>query len=286
MKILVAGAKGQVGTSLLQLGQKLGYDMLGMSSHELDVTSIRNVDAVVSQVKPDLIINASAYTAVDKAESDLQRAYEINETGPKLLAMACRKLDIPFFHISTDYVFDGDSDRSYRVEDPVNPQSVYGRSKSMGELAVRNTLPKHIILRTSWVFSSTGNNFVKTISKLSAERDELKVVNDQCGGPTSADAIADVLLSLAEKVKQDESVPWGLHHFSQQPFVTWFEFAQAIIETRKELGLHVQSKLLPCTSDEYPAVAKRPMNSRMVSSLKSAKSEWKSDLTECLKKSK
>ena len=262
MRILVTGKNGQVGRSLMLLGDSFGFSMIGMSSTELDVTNIKNVDAVVAQVKPDLVINASAYTAVDKAESDMQAAYAINETGPKLLAKACKKLDIPIFHISTDYVFDGQSDGVYSEDDLVNPVSVYGRSKLMGELAVRNVHSKHIILRTSWVFSEFGNNFVKTMIRVGSEKSELSVVGDQRGGPTSAMGIANALLAIAKKYSVDSEIDWGVYHFSGMPYVSWFEFAQEIFKQASEKKLiQTEPKLSEISSSEYPTPVKRPENS-------------------------
>jgi dTDP-4-dehydrorhamnose reductase len=262
MRILVTGKNGQVGSSLMLLGDSLGFSMIGMSSTELDVTNIKNVDAVVAQVKPDLVINASAYTAVDKAESDMQAAYAINETGPKLLAKACKKLDIPIFHISTDYVFDGQSDSPYEEDDLVNPVSVYGRSKLMGELAVRSTQSKHVILRTSWVFSEFGNNFVKTMLRLFETRDHLTVVADQIGGPTSSYGIAKVLLAMAAKYRKFGTFNWGIYHFCQKPYVSWYDFARVILERVNEISsLDCKVDIKPISSAEYPTPVLRPSNS-------------------------
>ncbi|NRP26523.1 dTDP-4-dehydrorhamnose reductase [Marinobacterium sp. xm-d-420] len=245
-------------------GDSYGFNMHGMSSSELDITNIRNVDSVISQIKPDLVINAAAYTAVDKAETDMKSAYAVNETGPKLLAATCKKLDIPLFHISTDYVFDGESEIPYKETDTVNPTSVYGRSKLMGELAVRNTLSKHIILRTSWVFSEHGNNFVKTMLRLGFERDELSVVGDQVGGPTSANGIATTLLKIAKQYEFRAQVQWGVYHYCGAPYVSWFGFAEEIFGECVRLSLLESSpELRKVFSVEYPTTVKRPANSRL-----------------------
>jgi dTDP-4-dehydrorhamnose reductase len=264
MRILVTGKNGQVGRCLMDQGDSYGFNLFGMSSTELDITNIRNVDSVISQIKPDLVINAAAYTAVDKAETDMKSAYAVNETGPKILAAACNKLDIPLFHISTDYVFDGESEIPYKETDIVNPTSVYGRSKLMGELAVRNTLHKYIILRTSWVFSEYGNNFVKTMVRLAKDRERLTVVSDQFGGPSSARGIAQTLLTIAAQYKKTGAAAWGTYHYCQMPYVSWHQFAQAIIELATDMGLVVHPvEVAPIPSSEFSTPVTRPVNSRL-----------------------
>ena len=264
MKILISGAAGQVGSALVKHGRKRGFEIFGMSSSELDITNLRNVDAVCAQVKPDLVINASAYTAVDKAESDSELAYSVNEFGPKLLALTCRKRDIPLLHISTDYVFDGTLNIAYTENDLTNPQSVYGKSKLAGEWSVKENLEQHIILRTAWVFSETGNNFVKTMLRLGAEREQLSIVADQFGGPTSADSIANVLLTIAARVGEQRDIKWGTYHFSGQPYCSWYEFAEEIFLQAESLGLIFKAPgLASIPSSEYPTPAPRPRNSRL-----------------------
>ena len=262
MRVLVTGKNGQVGRCLMDQGDSYGFNMFGMSSTELDITNIRNVDSVISQIKPDLVINAAAYTAVDKAETDMKAAYAVNETGPKLIAAICKKLDIPMFHISTDYVFDGKSKIPYKETDIVNPTSVYGRSKFMGELAVRNTLSKFIILRTSWVFSEYGANFVKTMLRLGSEREELSIVGDQYGGPTSAHSIAASLLQIAKQYEEQKVINWGVYHFSSDQYCSWYEFAQEIFIAAARTNNSIKSpKLNQITTADYPTPAIRPKNS-------------------------
>lgn len=288
MRILVTGKNGQVGSALMQLGAVHGFEMYGMSSIELDITNIRNLDAVVYQIKPDLIINAAAYTAVDNAESEKQTAYSINETGPKLLALACKKLNIPLFHISTDYVFDGNHESPYTEEDLVNPVSVYGRSKLMGELAVKNTIHNYIVLRTAWVFSISGSNFVKTMLRVGATRDELSVVGDQIGGPTSAKGIATALLNIAARYESGASVQWGVYHYSGSPYVSWYDFAKEIFANAEAAGLlgHVP-QLNKITSSEYPTPVKRPSNSclsmsKIQSNFQIAPDDWRLALNDVI----
>lgn len=258
-KVLVTGAKGQVGSELVKLAPA-GFTVIGLGSAQLDITDQEQVNAAVALHQPDLIINAAAYTAVDKAESDSDNAYAVNEKAVAWLAQAAVQADIPLFHISTDYVFDGESTTPYKETDPVNPQSVYGASKLAGEQALAAIHSKYIILRTSWVFGAEGNNFVKTMLRLGKESDELSVVADQYGCPTSAASIADVLWKLAELYKQKASLPWGIYHFSNSPACTWHGFAVEIFKQAKEKGLiDKEPKVNAITTAEYPTPAKRPV---------------------------
>lgn len=258
-KVLVTGAKRQVGSELVKLAPA-GFTVIGLDSAQLDITDQEQVNAAVVLHQPDLIINAAAYTAVDKAESDSDDAYAVNEQAVAWLAQAATQADIPLFHISTDYVFDGESTTPYKETDSVNPQSVYGASKLAGEQVLAATHKKHIILRTSWVFGAEGNNFVKTMLHLGKERDELSVVADQYGCPTSAASIADVLWQLAEMYKQKNSLTWGIYHFSNSPACTWHEFAVEIFKQAKEKGLIDKvPKVNAITTAEYSAPAKRPV---------------------------
>lgn len=257
-KVLVTGAKGQVGSEIVK-AVPAGFTVIGLGSNELDITNQQQVTAVIAQYKPDLIINAAAYTAVDKAESDSDSAYTVNQQAVAWLAQAAKQADIPLFHISTDYVFDGESTTPYKETDPVNPQSVYGKSKLAGEQVLAATHNKHIILRTSWVFGATGNNFVKTMLRLGKERDELSVVADQHGCPTSASSIAKVLWQLAEKYKTERTLPWGIYHFSNSPACTWYEFACEIFGQAVKAGVLERKPVVqPITTAEYPTSAHRP----------------------------
>jgi len=286
-KVLVTGAKGQVGSELVKLAPA-GFTVIGLGSAQLDITDQNQVNAVVALHQPDLIINAAAYTSVDKAESDAGTAYAVNELAVAWLAQAAAQANIPLFHISTDYVFDGESTTPYKETDPVNPQSVYGASKLAGEQVLATTLNKHIILRTSWVFGVQGNNFVKTMLRLAKERDELSVVADQHGCPTSAISIAQVLWQLAENYKQDKSLPWGIYHFSNAPACTWHEFAMEIFQQAKEKGLIDKlPKVNAITTAEYPTPAKRPSwsvfsNSKIESLIEKLAPKWQRELTKFL----
>jgi dTDP-4-dehydrorhamnose reductase len=264
MKILVAGGRGQVGSALARLGAEQGLNLVALCRLEMDITHPGSIAHAFEEHQPDLLINAAAYTAVDKAETETDSAYLLNEHATANLADACAARSIPMFHISTDYVFDGTKADPYTEEDEVNPVAAYARSKEAGEQAVRGRLAQHVILRTSWVFSPDGNNFVKTMLRLAAERDALGVVDDQFGGPTSARAIANALLQMAKAYADDGSLPWGTYHFSQAPYVSWHQFASRIIGLAGEMGrLEHEVTVNPVPSSTYPTPVKRPSNSRL-----------------------
>lgn len=264
MLILVTGASGQVGRSLVRLGGDYGFNMVGKSHSELDVTNLRNIEAVMHDILPDLVINASAYTAVDKSEREPDVAYSANEDGPRLLAIATNNANIPLFHISTDYVFDGVLDRPYNESDIVNPGNIYGKSKEAGEQAVRDANQNHMILRTSWVFSAVGNNFVTTMIRLAATEAKLNVVDDQLGGPTSSIGISITLLELVRIYLERGELNWGTYHFSGQPFVSWYDFSKEIFKHAFELGVITTiPEVIPVDSNFFSSVAKRPINSRL-----------------------
>lgn len=262
MRILVAGGQGQVGSALAHQGKKQGLDIVVLGRSELDITSSGSINAAFEKYQPGLLINAAAYTAVDKAESEIDQAFAINHRGVVLLAEACAEFNIPIFHISTDYVFDGTKNEPYTEEDPVNPVSVYGESKEAGEQALMSRLDRYIILRTSWVFGVDGGNFVKTITRLACDREELPVVSDQFGGPTSASSIARVLITFADRHSSGGTIKWGVYHFCQHPFVSWHAFALKIANIITELYPTKRiAKISPISGDKFPAAAQRPRNS-------------------------
>jgi dTDP-4-dehydrorhamnose reductase len=237
-----------------------GIEVLGLDAQALDITEPAQVARRVAELAPGAIINAAAYTAVDRAESDVQRAYAVNRDGVALLAEAAEHLAIPLLHISTDYVFAGDGDRSYREEDATAPAGVYGASKLAGEQALAERCSRGLILRTSWVFGAHGNNFVKTMLRLAGERDELAVVADQHGGPTPAASIAGVLWLLVERYRDQDSLRWGTYHFSGSPTCNWHEFAEEVFRQALELQLIERvPRMRAITSAEYPTPARRPL---------------------------
>jgi len=260
VKILLPGSNGQVGRELLRQAAALGHVVIGTDSQTLDITDAAAVAAIVSRESPDVVINAAAYTAVDKAESDAEQAFSVNRDGPANLAAACAQAGIQLVHYSTDYVFDGSKTGAYVESDPVAPLGVYGKSKLAGEEAVRAAGDKHLILRTSWVFSAFGNNFVKTMLRLGAERDELGVVSDQTGKPTSAAEIARLTLALLDR----HAGIRGTYHLAQPEAISWHGFAEGVFSVARNQGYPLRlQRLKAIGSDEYPTAAKRPVNSTL-----------------------
>lgn len=258
MRVLITGAGGQVGHELLRLAPE-GFETMGMGSAELDITDAAQVVATVERLQPQLIINAAAYTAVDKAESEPERAWEVNRDGVAHLAIAAERLGIPVLHISTDYIFAGDAHAPYRESDPPRPTGVYGASKLGGEVELVANCSRALVLRTSWVFGVHGNNFVKTMLRLGRERDELGVVADQHGCPTSAASIARALWALARQYRDQGSLQWGLYHYCGTPACSWNEFAVEIFRQADELGLLERVPVVRAIATaDYPTPATRP----------------------------
>lgn len=283
MRVLITGARGQVGQELM-LSAPHDWQVSGFGSSELDISDAQQVRAVLQSLQPQLIINAAAYTAVDKAETDSQRAHAVNHLGAENLAKAAQQVDCPLLHISTDYVFAGQHAKPYTEEDVPAPSSVYGASKWLGEQAITTCCKRHIILRTSWVFGLHGNNFVKTMLRLGQERDTLSIVSDQVGGPTSARSIAHALWQIAEQYKNSGNSIWGTYHFSGAPTCSWYDFANEIFTQASALKLIERSPTLkPINTSDYPTPAQRPAysvldNSKISQQLKIAQSDWKNEL--------
>jgi len=264
VKLWITGANGQVGSALVKQAIGKGYEVIATTRSDIDITDTNQVNSFAYKHKFDVIINAAAYTSVDKAESDLEQAYQVNAEAVKLLAQAALKSGIPLFHISTDYVFDGTKPSPYLESDPICPVNIYGASKRKGEEFLELSGVKFINLRTSWVFGTEGNNFVKTMVRLANERDELGVIDDQIGAPTFAVDIANTLLEIVNKVVNSEFNEWGTYHYSGLPSVTWWEFAKYAIEHAFECGVVSQLPVLnKLTTAQYPTPAKRPINSRL-----------------------
>jgi len=258
MVVLVTGGHGQVGQALQAQSKKHAeVQFYFASSAEADVTSAESLEAIFTKVHPDFCINASAYTAVDKAESEQDKAYAINVTGAKNLAEACKKHNAVLVHISTDFVFDGNSTVPYTEEDTTNPQGVYAATKRDGELAIANVFSNYIIVRTSWVYSEFGNNFMKTMLRLAAERDTLSVVNDQTGTPTNANDLALALIAIVQYIANHAGFnAFGIYNYSGEGICTWYGFAKKIFEVN-----NVNINLQPIPSSAFPTPAKRPVYS-------------------------
>ena len=263
MRILVTGKEGQVDTSLQMLGEELGLDIVRIGLPEIDLSEPQILEAVVREIHPDVIISSAAYTAVDKAESEPELAQKINGDTPGELARLAAVLNIPILHLSTDYVFAGDKAGIYDETDEPAPVCVYGKTKLSGENQIRAATDNHVILRTAWVYSPFGNNFVKTMLRLGETRDELSVVSDQHGCPTYAPEIARALLAIAQQVAIDpDPTIRGTFHLTGEGETDWAEFAAAIFQGAEKRGRKAV-RIKPITTAEYPTPAKRPANSRL-----------------------
>ncbi len=240
MKVLITGSQGQVGQCLVSvLSERNDIEAVAYDRDLLDITSEEKVKITLAELKPDVIINAAAHTAVDKAETDIEMSYAINRDGPLHLAKAAQSLDALLMHISTDYVFDGDKSDPYVETDTPNPKGVYGQSKLAGEEAVAEHCSRYTILRTAWVFGEHGNNFVKTMLRLGKERPELGIIGDQFGGPTYAGDIANALVMMMDQFNGQEQS--GIYHFSGQPHVSWYQFAKAIFVSAEQKVVSIPS---------------------------------------------
>lgn len=257
-KVLLCGGSGMLGQELLHSIPE-GVDVWAPSSSELDIRDLHVVLQKAATYQPDLIINAAAYTNVDAAETNQDLAFAINRDGPENLGLYAAQANIPVFHISTDYVFDGTKSTPYTEEDEPNPINVYGKSKLAGELALQRVCAKSLILRTSWLFSVYGKNFVKTIYKAIQEGKELRVVDDQYGCPTSAKSVAEVLWLLLSKWKQSKVLQWGVFHFSNQPACSWYEWAIDIYKNIRNKNSN--GSVCRIKSSEYSCIAERPFYS-------------------------
>ncbi len=261
MVVLVTGANGQLGQAIQSIVENYpSIDFVFCSSNDLDITNSDNCKNVFEKHKPQFCINTAAYTAVDKAESEPEKAYLINVIGAKNLAEVCKKQNTILLHISTDFVFDGDNRvTSSGVEIPYteiaipNPTGVYGQTKLDGEIAIQNTWNKHFVIRTSWVYSQFGNNFMKTMLRLGNEKDELSVVSDQIGTPTNAVDLAEVLLNIIQYCQTEPVEVFGIYNFSNEGQCSWFDFANEIFRLN-----NIQINLKPIPTPAYPTPAKRP----------------------------
>ena len=286
MKILLIGTTGQVGRELQQTLPTIG-EVVSLGRSELDLSDRQQIKQQISKNEPDIIVNAAAYTAVDKSETEPELAMAVNAHAPKAIAIAANEIDAKVLHISTDYVFDGQNCTPYRETDPTNPLGVYGKSKLLGEQGVK-VCDRHIILRTAWVYGARGHgNFVKTMLRLGAEREELKVVADQIGSPTWSYDIAEAIAKLLSKSIDDPSIN-GTYHFSNSGVASWYDLAVATFTEAKKLGFSLKiDRVLPISSAEFPTPTQRPHYSvlskaKMVETLGVYPPYWRESLKQML----
>ncbi|OCG63013.1 dTDP-4-dehydrorhamnose reductase [Gilliamella sp. GillExp13] len=274
MKVLLTGANGQLGHCFKDIFPS-DWQLLATDSLQLDITDGLAVNNFIALHRPDAIVNAAAYTAVDKAQDEYELAYKVNAIGPKNLAIAAKKYHAKLVHVSTDYVFDGTKSFPYLENDLTNPINVYGETKRVGELSVLDNYSSAIVIRTSWVFSEYGNNFVKTMLKLSQTRPELTIIDDQLGCPTYAVDIAKTILKMLMN-----NIQGGIYHYCGDKYVSWFQFASKIFATANELNLMTNQNIMikPILTSAYPTKAKRPLysvlNMEKVKQLGMKASDW------------
>ena len=249
MIVIVLGAAGQLGQAIQSISSNTIIQFHFFGSHELDITNNEKVNVIFDAIKPDFCINAAAYTAVDKAESEIEKADLVNRIAVKNIVNACVKHDTTLLHVSTDFVFDGEKNVPYLESDPANPTGIYGVSKRNGEIEIERLMSKYFIVRTSWLYSDFGHNFKKTMLRLAKEKESLSVVNDQIGSPTNALDLAAVLIEILKSRSEN----YGIYHFSNEGNTSWYGFAKKIFEVN-----HVSIDLKGISTSEYPTLAKRP----------------------------
>jgi dTDP-4-dehydrorhamnose reductase len=263
MNILITGANGQLGTELTHRSPARGFSAIPVDLPEVDITRPDQIRASIQDGGVSLVINCAAFTQVDKAESQEMPAYHVNCVGPAVLAHVCAENGIPLIHVSTDFVFDGGKQSPYIETDPISPMSVYGKSKAVGDAVVERIHRRHIIVRTAWLYALQGQNFVRTILRLGAERDTVRVVSDQMGCPTCAADLADAILIMAEAVRTKGEVAWGTYHYCGDGVTSWHGFAQAVLTIAKSYIPLKTSRVDPISTDQYPTPAKRPAYSAL-----------------------
>lgn len=289
MRILISGRTGQVARALAEVTKQNSDTVVCLGRPELDLSDRSSIQKALDRVAPDIVINAAAYTAVDAAETNEIMAHAVNADGPAWLAEESKERAIPIIHFSTDYVFDGTKETQYLESDAVAPLGIYGKTKQMGEQGVSTGNPNHVILRTAWVYSPFGKNFIKTMLRLASDRDEISVVADQRGAPTNALDLAHATLSIAEElVNRPSDAPLGIFHMTGTPEAVWADFAEHIFDISGPAGgptAHVRR----ITTAEYPTPAKRPANSvldcsRLASAYDLELPDWRDSAARCVQR--
>lgn len=290
MRVLVIGATGQVARALAERARQQDLSVVLVGRPDLDLAVPASIARTIEAAPCDIVVNAAAYTAVDQAESDEEAAHRVNAVGPGLLAAAAARKGVPIIQLSTDYVFDGRADEPYREDHAVAPVSVYGRTKLAGEIAVQDANQDWVILRTAWVYSPFGKNFVKTMLRLAADRDEISVVDDQQGSPTSALDIADAILAVSRNLmrgREDASLR-GVFHLAGAGFTTWAGLAAYVFQLSGQMG-GPSARVRPIRTAEYPTPARRPLNSRLDTSKLAAVHgvqlpDWRQSVSPCVQR--
>ncbi|NHC60263.1 dTDP-4-dehydrorhamnose reductase [Paenalcaligenes suwonensis] len=259
LKVFICGGSGMLGRELLRKKPE-NIEIWAPSSADFDVSDENMVLINLGVYKPDVIINSSAYTEVEKSEINKKKAYKVNKDGPRNLGKYAQRRGIPVFHISTDYVFDGENPNPYSEEDKTNPVNVYGKSKLEGEEDLLKMCSKSLILRTSWLFSKYGDNFLKKIIRKIIEEEEIKVVNDQYGSPTSAEFLAEVIWEIFTIYRKENKLEWGIYHYTNYPYCSWYEFA---VEINKELNIKKEIEIIPISQNEYKSGTLRPKSTKL-----------------------
>lgn len=260
MRVLVLGSSGQVGLCLQDVFQDFDHEVVFVSRSDLDITDKYEVQLKIKIIDPDIVINAAAYTAVDQSEKEIEIATAVNETAVDTIAKVCKNVDAVLIHVSTDYVFDGEESLPYSENSKTNPKGVYGKTKLSGELAIAESGCKFIIIRTSWLFSRYGNNFLKTMLRLGSSSETIKVVCDEIGCPTYAPDLAKAIISILESINISD-IEFGIYNFSGQEICSWYGFAEKIFSIARIYDFKVPKFLIPIKSLDYPSLASRPLYS-------------------------
>lgn len=288
MKLLLAGCQSQVGLAVSAYGESRGHQIIAMDSAQMDVTHLDKVERVVDAHQPEIIINTAGYTSVDKAEADKEACFAINRDGVANLSRVARTSQIPLIHLSTSFVFDGRKGSPYKETDEANPVNTYGQSKLEGEILLRELCPKHILLRSGWVFGPDRFNFLKTVLRLSREKEQLEIVSDQLGGPTYSSDLARVVIAIAEQLDCQPESLWGTYHYCGTDQASWFQLAETILQEGYRFEDLKAKTILPILADQFPATARRPQNSmldcrKILGSFGIKQRPWKQGVLESLK---
>ncbi len=288
MKILLAGSQGQLGLALAPYAESRGHQVVALDRVQMDITNLDKIERSVDSHQPEIIVNSAAYTSVDKAETDKEGCFAINRDGVANLARVSRAFQIPLIHISSSFIFDGTKSGLYKETDEPNPVNTYGQSKLEGEILLRELCPKHILLRTSWIFGPDRFNFLKTVLRLAREKDELEIVSDQTGGPTYSGDLARVVVAIAEQLDCKPDDLWGTYNYCGTDQASWFQHAETILQEGYRFEDLRAKTIKPISTNEFPSTARRPQNSgldcrKILSHFGIKQRPWKQGVLESLR---